>query len=377
MLNSIRPRPNAGVLNKAQKLSDILPSFILGGSGWSYQVHPNPDKDLVLSIVKGAFDMGVHAIDTSPYYEPSEQLLGDALSQAEFVAKYPRQDYILMTKVGRIAATKFDYSPEGIRQSVRRSMERLKTDYLDVVFCHDIEYVTNEEAAEAIGILLEFVQQGKIRFVGASGYRIDLLIELAHQVMSRYGRPLDVIQNWGQMTLQNMRLETEGLDAFKAAGIQCVCNSSPLALGLLRSADVPRGAKGDFHPAPTDLKDVVRTAARYVASQEEDLAALALRYAIRRGYLASSPHFRVCTISGVSSPVELSKNIIVARQVAQEFSDVLKVEHSQASNRSLFQKDAVLCDKVKEILGPWMNYSFRSPEIGWDIHLKCMHQVKP
>ena len=59
-----------------------------------------------------------------------------------------------MTKVGRIATLEFDYSPTWIHYSVNRPLERFKTSYLDVVFCHDIEYVTDTDAVTAVGVLL-------------------------------------------------------------------------------------------------------------------------------------------------------------------------------------------------------------------------------
>ena len=51
-----------------------------------------------------------------------------------------------MTKCGRFGVEKsaFDYSPKSIRRSVERSLKRLNTDYLDVVYLHDVEFVAEE-----------------------------------------------------------------------------------------------------------------------------------------------------------------------------------------------------------------------------------------
>ena len=225
-------------------LSQTLPPLVLGGAGFSYQTHPDPGSVPVHEIIRQAFDHGMLAIDTSPFYEPSEQLLGQALAQPVVTEKYSRPDYILMTKVGRLASDQYDYSPSWVRKSVLRSLERLRTSYLDVVFCHDIEAVTDEDVLGAVGELLELVQEGKIRHIGLSSYRIDLLSRRALQVRQRFGRPLDVIQNWGQLTLQNSRLESEGLKAFKEAGVGCICSSSPLTIGLLRKGGVQQGKLG-------------------------------------------------------------------------------------------------------------------------------------
>lgn len=56
-----------------------------------------------------------------------------------------------MTKCGRYGGSGHDYSPETIRQSVKRSLERLKTDYLDVVYLHDVEFVCEPIFPSATG----------------------------------------------------------------------------------------------------------------------------------------------------------------------------------------------------------------------------------
>lgn len=100
---------------------------------------------------------GIRAFDTSPYYDNSEIVLGTALKALEH--EFPRDTYRLLTKVGRYgpspgsdpSATDFDYSPATIRRSVRRSLQRLHTHYLDVVYLHDIEFVAPCVAPRAEG----------------------------------------------------------------------------------------------------------------------------------------------------------------------------------------------------------------------------------
>lgn len=100
---------------------------------------------------------GIRAFDTSPYYDNSEIVLGTALKALE--NEFPRDTYRLLTKVGRYgpspgtdpSATDFDYSPSTIRRSVHRSLQRLHTHYLDVVYLHDIEFVAPCVAPRAEG----------------------------------------------------------------------------------------------------------------------------------------------------------------------------------------------------------------------------------
>ncbi|KAJ5625275.1 hypothetical protein N7510_001584 [Penicillium lagena] len=353
-------------------LSRVLPPLILGGAGLSHQVFRNPNSTQALQLLKRAFQLGLRAIDTSAYYHPSEELLGEALSHPDITNNYSRDQYLLMTKVGRISATHFDYSPSWVRQSVMRSMKRLHTRYLDVVFCHDVEFVPEEEVLEAVGVLLEMVRDGHIRYVGISGYRIDILARIARLVKEQYLRPLDVVQNWAQLTLQNDRLAQDGLTALQEAGVSCVCSSSPLAIGLLRAGGVPIGDLGDFHPAPAGLRLAAQKAADYVSSRGESLAELALRYAIRRAQLASTTDFRVTTITGVTSVTELEENLATARRVLGDSDQFRLMWNADVSSEESVHnhQDESLCAAVQEILGPWHNYSFPSPGDGWDVAAK-------
>ncbi|KAJ5098899.1 hypothetical protein N7532_005900 [Penicillium argentinense] len=351
----------------------ILPPIILGGAGFSHQVYRNPNAAQALQVLKRALELGLRAIDTSAYYHPSEILLGEALSHPDITNLYTRDQYVLMTKVGRIAADKFDYSPTWVRSSVFRSLQRLRTDYLDVVFCHDVEFVPEDEVIEAVGVLFQMAGEGHIRHVGISGYRTDILMRLAHRVREEFSRPLDIAQNWAQLTLQNDGL-AEDLDEFKKAGVSCICSSSPLAIGLLRTNGVPVGDLGDFHPAPQGLRIASKLAADYVAAKGDDLAALALRYSIRRAQSLSSPDFRVTTIMGITTIAELEDNLATARQVLpvteSQWRWVAEAGPSTDAVSSQVKKDEELSAGVKDILGPWYGYCFPSPGDGWDVATK-------
>lgn len=356
-------------------LSQILPPIILGGAGFSHQLHRSPNSTQVLQILKRAFQLGLRAIDTSAYYHPSEILLGEALSHPDITSHYTRDQYFLMTKVGRIAVDQFDYSPVWIRQSVLRSLERLRTQYLDVVFCHDVEFVPEDEVVDAVGVLFKLVDEGHIRHVGISSYRIDILSRIAERVQREYSRSLDIVQNWAQLTLQNDTLAEVGLGPFKEAGVSCVCSSSPLAIGLLRANGVPVGDLGDFHPAPRGLRLAVKKVADFVAAQGDDLAALALRYSIRRAQSLSTPEFRVTTIMGITTVSELEENLATAGLVLQVKDQSRWLWDADSGSRvetdtSQAHKDEELSQLAKNILGEWYGYNFPSPGDGWDVSTK-------
>lgn len=101
---------------------------VMGGAGFSYQLHLKSETLPIRELISRAFQLGITAIYTSPYYEPSEQLMGAAINSPEIKQKWPRESYILMTKVGRIAVDKFDYPPrvgQGICAAISRTFPDL------------------------------------------------------------------------------------------------------------------------------------------------------------------------------------------------------------------------------------------------------------
>ncbi|KAM0541542.1 hypothetical protein ACHAPJ_013211 [Fusarium lateritium] len=340
------------------------PPLVLGGAGFSYQLYPDPQSLPIIDVLLHAFELGVRAIDTSPYYEPSEQLMGAALSHADIQSKYQRGDYELMTKVGRIKENEFDYSPAWIRKSVARSLERFQTTYLDVVFCHDVEYVSLEEAVNAVGVLLDFQRSGVILRVGISGYDIDTLVEVATMVRQRYGRSVDVVQTWAQLTLQNTQAEARGFDRFRAIGVNSVFCSSPLAVGLLRSGGIPIGLTGDWHPAPKALRAAAAEAGQWVEKHGngDNFASIALQYAVMKARQNCTPSFAVSTITGISTMSDLQQNVSATKKILSKASNDEKASESLQNYTELssevVESRKPVFDRVRSILGEWVDYDF-------------------
>ena len=336
----------------------------------------HPSALPITTIVRRAFDLGVRCLDTSPYYEPSESLLGEALASPTIKATYSRSDYILMTKVGRIAVNKFDYSPEWIRASVTRSLQRLQTDYLDVVFVHDVEFMPLLTSLIAISTLFAIAdeQPGVIRHIGISGYDLPTIMKLACLTRDHLRRPLDTVQVWAKLSLQNSTLATnreDGLAALREAGVKCVFCSSPLAAGLLRDSGVPVGALGDWHPAPPALREACLTAAEWVSEhseavtgRKEGLASLALRFAIAKAWGiergAGCGKVAVRTIVGASSMDDLEANVKTARvclkPVGNREGD--GITPSDVLDEAADMRDQPLFRQIRQILRPWLDYDF-------------------
>lgn len=274
----------------ALPLSANLPPLVMGTATFNYQYNADPYALPSTELVHRALSSGVRAFDTSPYYGPAEELLGRALATDFVQTNFPRYTYRLLTKVGRVAAGSFDYSPEWVRQSVRRSLQRLHTDYLDVVYCHDVEFVSPAEVLAAVRELRRLRDtEGSVHYVGISGYPVDVLCDLAELVLRETGEPLDIVMSYANFTLQNTRLLTQGLPRLRAAGVDVVPNASPLGMGLLRRVGVPIGSMGDFHPAPDGLRTAIQRAAEWVDTQGEKLEVVAIRFALETWLREGSP----------------------------------------------------------------------------------------
>src|SRR5438132_3808492 len=143
-----------------------LPLVSFGASSLGQEFR-KVDLNEALRSVHVALDSGLNFIDTSPFYGRgmSEVLLGIALRGV------PRESYTLCTKLGRYDLPHFDFSAKRVVESVDVSLHRLGTDHLDIILCHDIEFVEMQQIIdETIPALRQVQQQGKARFIGFSGY---------------------------------------------------------------------------------------------------------------------------------------------------------------------------------------------------------------
>ncbi|MBI5851736.1 MAG: aldo/keto reductase [Planctomycetes bacterium] len=224
------------------------------------------DPSQALRVVPYAIERGISFLDTSPYYGRgrSEVMLGFALRDV------PREKVVLCTKLGRYDRDKFDFRAERVRESVDVSCERLGVDVLDIVLCHDVEFVPLEIVAqEAIPALRELQRAGRVRAVGASGYPVKALLKL-HEMA-----PLDVVLSYANLTLHNRMLETV-LPRFLQDGVG-VINAAPFDMRLLTEA-----GPLDWHPAPAPLREAVAKARALCRERGVSLAQLAFQFALRQ-----------------------------------------------------------------------------------------------
>ena len=256
-----------------------LPILSFGASSLGQEFR-SVTLDEALRSVRVALECGLNYIDTAPFYGRgmSEVLLGVALKGV------PRQDYIVSTKLGRYDLSHFDFSARRVAESVDVSLHRLGCGHLDIVLCHDIEFVPMQQIVdETIPALRKCVQQGKVRYVGFSGYPQKIFPFIIDQ------SPVDCVLSYNQYTLQNTRFADETVPYLKAHGVGAM-NAGPFSARLLTNAPLPAWLK-----EPEAVKAAARAAAAHCTARGVDIAQLALQFSLANPDITT-------TVAGSANP---------------------------------------------------------------------------
>ncbi len=187
-----------------------------------YNLFPNLDEQDGKKLVQAAIENGVNFIDTAYTYGRgrSEEMIGEVLNETG-----KRQDIILATKGShKFGGEKVIHanSPVYLRHTVEESLKRLQTDYIDLFYIHYPDKDTPKD--EAVGALKELKDEGKIRAIGVSNFKLEQLKE------ANKDGYVDVFQ--GEYSLLNRVAEQE-LFPYVAQQQITFIPYYPLASGLL------------------------------------------------------------------------------------------------------------------------------------------------
>jgi aryl-alcohol dehydrogenase-like predicted oxidoreductase len=195
----------------------------LGCMGMSHAYGPPADKTEMIKLIHQALDLGITFFDTAEVYGPydNEKLVGEALQAV-------RNDVVIATKFGvsfehgQSGELLTDSSPQTIRRSVEGSLQRLKTDRIDLYYQHRVDKKIPVE--EVAGVMSELIKEGKIAHWGMSEASADD-IRRAHAVC-----PLTAVQS--RYSMMSRQKEEDTFPTVEELGIGFVA-FSPLASGLL------------------------------------------------------------------------------------------------------------------------------------------------
>jgi aryl-alcohol dehydrogenase-like predicted oxidoreductase len=252
------------------------------------------------AVVDAALDAGVTFFDTAETYGSgggSERLLGEILEG--------RRD-------GIVLATKFGWGQEfgdgaaaDIRKAIDGSLERLRTDHVDLYYLHKPDPAT--PIAETLGALDELVREGKVRAIGCSNFSVEQLAE-ADRVARELGTArFTVLQN--HYNLLRRDDDEDVLPLCRELGVSYV-PYFPLASGLLtgkylRGEPAPEGTRLAGRDIEEERFDRVEAYAAFAEAHSHTLHELAI------GALASTPGMG-SIIAGATKPEQVRANAAAA-----------------------------------------------------------------
>ena len=280
---------------------------VLGQGGAAFgQQYGAVTPDEVADTVRAAADAGVNLFDTAAYYGKgvAEDYLGRALAGGL------RDQVYVCTKACRLDAAEFDFTPDGTRRCVEASLRRLRTDRVDILLAHDIEFAADTEYVfnETYRVLQDLKREGKTRFIGMSCYPLGLLKQAVERC------DLDVVISYAHYNLFNTRLLTELMPAAEAKGTG-VLNASPLAMGLLTN----QGPQPWF-PGQPEVREACRAAAELCRARGADVSFLGMQFCYQQPRIP-------CTLTGAARTGELDVNLRAMREPIDLLllTDVMKV----------------------------------------------------
>ncbi|MBO1510770.1 aldo/keto reductase family protein [Metabacillus bambusae] len=267
------------------------------------------EKDKAIQTIETAYENGVNSFDTANVYArgESEKVVGEALS------KYNRDSYVLATKVfGQMGDGPNDrgLSRKHVIEQLHASLKRLKTDYVDIYYCH--RYDPETPVDETLRTIDDLIRQGKILYAGVSEWT-------AQQIQEAIGTSdkylLDrIIVNQSNYNMFHRYIEKEVLPVSEQHGISQIV-FSPLAQGVLTgkysvSNRAPEGSratdpKANMHMGQFLNDEILLKVEKLGGIANEldiSLSQLAIAWILRQPGVAS-------TLVGATKPEQIIENI--------------------------------------------------------------------
>ncbi len=280
------------------------------------------EKDTAIQTIDKAYELGINFFDTANVYArgAAELVVGEALK------KYPRESYVLATKV---------YWPMGdgpndrglsrkhVFEQAHASLKRLGVDYVDIFYCHRYDPETPVE--ETLRTIDDLLRQGKILYAGVSEWsaaQIQEALRIADQYL------LDrIVVNQPLYNMIDRKIEAEIIPVSEKNGISQVV-FSPLAQGVLTGKykdanNLPKGSRATNAKANDFIgkylnDDILGKVAKLNVISDQlgiPMSQMALSWILRQQNVASA-------LVGASRPEQLVENVKASEYILPE--NVLK-----------------------------------------------------
>lgn len=243
---------------------------------------------------------GINFVDTANMYEGYNRVAGSAGGVAEEIvgeaAVGRRSDFVLATKVGmKVGSQPVDEntSPEAIRVQLRKSLARMRTDYVDLYYLHRFDPHTQPQAiARAMG---EELKAGTIRAWGVSNYTAEQLMALLEAAQAENVSAPAMCQP--ALSLLNIDALTALMPLCEKRGIGVVpyqlLQGGVLTGKYRRGQAAPEGSrlaeKPDWvKPFTDEVYDVIEQCASAAEAEGVSMTQYALRWALRQPGVSSA-----------------------------------------------------------------------------------------
>lgn len=221
------------------------------------------DQHTATAIVDAAWECGIRSFDTAPHYGLglAEERLGVALRDR------PRDEYTLSTKVGRLIvevdggrARTWDFSAQGVRDSLESSRRRLRLDRVDIALVHDPEEHLEEAVAAAYPELERMRAAGEVGAIGVGSKHLPSLVRFVRET------DVDVVMVAGRLTMLDHSALDELVPLCERRGVR-ILNVGVFNSGILATPAPTAGGRFDYAVAPDA-----------VVGRARELATLGARY---------------------------------------------------------------------------------------------------
>jgi aryl-alcohol dehydrogenase-like predicted oxidoreductase len=263
------------------------------------------DRPESAAIIHAAIDNGINFIDTSNVYATglSEEYIGQAL-------KDRRDEMLIGTKFGsmrRQGPNNFGGSRDFVMRSVEESLQRLRTDYIDVYMIHRPD--PRMPIEETLRALDDLVRDGKIRYTAGCNFEAWRIVNA--QWTNHQNGLVPLAASQFAYSMMTRGAETEMIPACRELGMS-VIPYLPLAAGMLSGKVNATGAA----PDGTRLSIETGMGDRWITPQNLELVRLLDEWANERGHTVLELAFAwllakpivATVIAGASSPAQIELN---------------------------------------------------------------------
>ena len=277
-----------------------------------------------IELIRAAYECGINFFDTADAYSAgrAEIILGEAL------AGYRRESYVLSSKVywpTGPGPNERGLSRKHILEAIDRSLARLKTDYLDIYFCHWFDAGADME--ETLRAMDHIIRQGKALYIGVSNWTAAQIAEGMRICEKSLLYP--IAANQPSYNMLDRYIETESIPVCERSGIGQIVYS-PLAQGVLTwkyaaGAEFPGDSRAALHGAmgAVSVADYLREDFLCIVAELKTIAdecgllmsQLALAWVLRKKNV-------ICALVGASRASQLRENAEASGVVLPE--DVLR-----------------------------------------------------